>query len=158
MRFNDWDGNGVIDPSDIGIAVTYDNVPERETKYVVGAIILNGRRILATQRGYGDYQGWWEFPGGKIEDGATPEIALEREIKEELNAEITDIRYFDVTEYDYEKFYLVMKCYLCSLVDGQFELLEHMGSKWLARDDINSVQWLAADLPIVEKLLRDEII
>jgi 8-oxo-dGTP diphosphatase len=129
-----------------------------KTIHVAGAIIVKERKILATQRGYGDYAGWWEFPGGKIEPGEAPEAALIRELKEELDAAVSIDRYFDSTEYDYPKFHLSMRCYLCSLAGEHISLLEHSSAKWLGRDDIYSVKWLGADLPIIESLIEQGII
>ena len=126
--------------------------------HVAGAIIVKDRKILATQRGYGDYKGWWEFPGGKIEPGEYPEAALIRELKEELDAAVSIDQYFGEVEYDYPKFHLFMRCYLCSLLDEEFTLLEHSSAKWLGRDDIYSVKWLGADLPIIESLIEQGII
>ena len=129
-----------------------------ETIYVVGAIIVKDRKILATQRGYGDYVGWWEIPGGKIEPGEDPEVALRRELKEELDAAISVAQYFGATEYDYPKFHLSMQCYLCSLENEEISLLEHSSAKWLGRDDIHSVKWLGADLPILDSLIEQGVI
>jgi 8-oxo-dGTP diphosphatase len=130
-----------------------------EKVFVVGAVILRDGKILATQRGYGNYSGWWEFPGGKIEIGEEPEDALKREINEELGAEIVIDRYFETTEYDYGDFYLSMRCYLCALAPGEeISLIEHMAAKWVGRDEVHSLKWLAADLPIIEHLRQEEII
>jgi len=127
--------------------------------FVVGAILLRDRKIFATQRGYGDYIGWWEFPGGKVEPGEEPEAALKREIREELDAEIVIDRYFETTEYDYGDFYLTMRCYLCTLAPGEeVSLLEHLSARWVGRDEIHALKWLAADLPIIESLQRQKII
>ena len=121
---------------------------------VAAAIIVREKKLLATQRGYGDYAGWWEFPGGKIEPGETPEEALRREIREELGAEIVIERYFDAVEYDYPKFHLSMLCYLCRLADGEITLLEHRAAKWLGRGDVLSLKWLGADFPILSALVE----
>ena len=129
-----------------------------KTIFVVGAIIVKDRKILATERGYGDYAGWWEFPGGKIEPGEAPEAALRRELKEELDAVVSVDRYFGTTEYDYPKFHLSMRCYLCSLLDEEFSLMEHSSAKWLGREDIHSVKWLGADLPILESLVEQGVV
>jgi 8-oxo-dGTP diphosphatase len=127
--------------------------------FVVGAILLRDRKILATQRGYGDYAGWWEFPGGKVEAGEEPETALKREIKEELDAEIIIDRYFETTEYDYGNFYLSMRCYLCTLASGEeVSLLEHLSAKWVGRDEVYALKWLAADIPIIKSLQQQDII
>jgi 8-oxo-dGTP diphosphatase len=129
-----------------------------KTIHVVGAIIIQDGKALATQRGYGDYSGWWEFPGGKIEEGETPEEALIREIKEELKVEIVIDRYFATTEYDYPKFHLKMKCYLCVLINQDIVLTEHLSAAWFSREDAFSRKWLDADLPIVDKLIREAVI
>lgn len=126
--------------------------------HVVGAIIIKDKKILATQRGYGDYAGWWEFPGGKIESGEKPEEALIREIKEELDADIIIDRFFGMTEYDYPKFHVLMRCFLCCLVDDDISLIEHRSALWLGRDNIFSVKWLGADLPIIEQLIIQGIV
>lgn len=123
-----------------------------KTISVVAAIIKKDNRILATQRGYGEFKGGWEFPGGKVESGETPENALVREIKEELDTSIEVLEYFDTVEYDYPNFHLSMKCYICSVVSGKLELLEHEDARWLDRDSLSSVEWLPADLDLIEKL------
>ena len=119
---------------------------------VVAAIICDGRRIFATQRGYGNYRHKWEFPGGKIEPGESPEAALKREIREELEADITDLELFDTVEHDYPEFHVNMRCYLCRLVSEDMRLVEHEAARWLDRENIDSVDWLPSDLEIVEKL------
>lgn len=121
-----------------------------KTIEVVAAIILKDNRIFATQRGYGEWKDWWEFPGGKIEAGETPENALKREIREELSVEINVDEFFCTVEYDYPKFHLTMHCYLCSLVTEALHLNEHEASKWLSKDDLDSVRWLPADESIIE--------
>ena len=123
-----------------------------KTINVAAAIIIKEGRIFATQRGYGDYRDWWEFPGGKIEAGETPEEALVREIREELRAEIKVGRLFRTVEYDYPKFHMIMRCYLCELVSDRLELVEHEAARWLGADDIESVGWLPSDTEVVEKL------
>ena len=129
---------------------------------VSGAIILrtnpsnNLPEIFATQRGYGEYKDGWEIPGGKIEEGETPEECIVREIREELTAEIKPIRTLGVVEYDYPKFHLTMHCILCTLVSGELKLLEHESAKWLSKEKLYSVDWLEADkliLSEIEKLL-----
>ena len=123
-----------------------------KTIHVVAAIIKDGDKIFATQRGYGEFKDGWEFPGGKIEENETAEKALIREIKEELNTTIKIEQYFDSAEYDYPNFHLSMKCYICSIVEGELILLEHESAKWLHKDDIDSVDWLPADLSLIAKL------
>lgn len=120
---------------------------------VVAAIIHDDEgRIFATQRGYGDWKDWWEFPGGKMEPGETPEEALRREIREELSAEISVDRFLCTVEYDYPKFHLTMHCYLCSLLSGDLQLNEHEAAKWLKGEEWDSVKWLPADLKAIENL------
>ena len=123
-----------------------------KTINVVAAIILKDNKIFATQRGYGEFRGGWEFPGGKVEEGESPENAIVREIKEELDTGIEVNEYFDTVEYDYPTFHLSMKCYICSVLEGKLELLEHEASKWLDKDSLESVDWLPADLGLVDKL------
>ena len=119
---------------------------------VVAAVVVRQGQILATQRGYGDYENWWEFPGGKVEPGESPEQALVREIHEELNAAIEVGDYLCTAEYDYPTFHLSMRCYLCCLVDEGFELLEHHAARWLDAATIDDVQWLPADVQVVEAI------
>ncbi len=119
---------------------------------VVGAVIVRDDAILATQRGYGDWEGWWEFPGGKVEEGETPQQALVREIAEELNASIEVGDYLCTAEYDYPAFHLSMKCYLCTLADESFELLEHHAARWLTSAHIDEVEWLPADVQVVDAI------
>lgn len=123
-----------------------------KTVNVVAAIIIKDKKIFATQRGYGEFKDGWEFPGGKVEKGETPENAIVREIKEELDTVIEVIEYFDTVEYDYPNFHLSMKCYICTVVSGKLELLEHEVAKWLDKDSLDSVAWLPADLGLVDKL------
>lgn len=122
---------------------------------VVAAIIRKDNRIFATQRGYGDWKDWWEFPGGKIELGETPEQALHREIREELSTEINVDRFFCTIRYDYPDFHLTMHCFLCSLRSEALHLNEHEAAKWLAPDELNSVRWLPADVQLIDKLLTE---
>ncbi|MDD6731109.1 MAG: 8-oxo-dGTP diphosphatase MutT [Bacteroidales bacterium] len=122
---------------------------------VVAAILRdNGRGVLATQRGYGEWKDWWEFPGGKIEAGETPEEALRREIREELAAEIAVESLLTTVEYDYPQFHLTMHCYLCHVESGDLTLLEHEAAKWLRPEALDSVRWLPADIEAVEALKR----
>ena len=119
---------------------------------VVAAIIQKDGSVFATQRGYGDYKDWWEFPGGKVEQGETPEKALVREIKEELNADIQIDKYLCTVDYDYPEFHITMHCYICSLLSEHLTLLEHESARWLSKDELLSVQWLPPDLEVIKKL------
>jgi len=120
---------------------------------VVAAIIHDAEgQILATQRGYGDWKDWWEFPGGKIESGESSEEALKREIQEELSTDISVDDFFCTVEYDYPKFHLTMHCYLCSLLTEALHLNEHEAAKWLSKEELDSVRWLPADIEIIKKL------
>ena len=119
---------------------------------VVAAIIRKGDKIFATQRGYGDWKDWWEFPGGKMEPGEMPEEALKREIREELSTEISVDEFLCTVEYDYPAFHLTMHCYLCSLVTEALHLNEHEAARWLGKDELDSVDWLPADLMVVRAL------
>lgn len=123
-----------------------------KTVRVTAAVICRGDKIFATQRGYGDYKDWWEFPGGKIESGESPEQALKREILEELAAEISVGRKIMTVEYDYPTFHLSMDCFVCTLIRGEPELLEHEAAKWLSRSELDSVPWLPADREVVDTL------
>jgi 8-oxo-dGTP diphosphatase len=127
-----------------------------KTIAVSAAIILDPQgRIFATQRGYGPWKDWWEFPGGKIEPGETPEDALIREIREELAVHI-EIDGFDRTvEWDYPDFHLVLHCFFCHITEGSPNLLEHEAARWLAPDELASVQWLPADKELVEELQNE---
>jgi 8-oxo-dGTP diphosphatase len=121
---------------------------------VVAAVLHKDGKILATQRGYGNYKGFWEFPGGKMEPGETQEAALKRELREELNIKIRPERLVKTVEYDYPEFHLTMHCYLASIEDGKIELLEHEDARWLSKPEFNSVPWLAADIEVIEELKR----
>ena len=125
---------------------------QSEQVRAVAAIIRKDDKIFATQRGYGEWQDWWEFPGGKMEAGETPEEALVREIREELSAEISVDEFLCTVEYDYPAFHLTMHCYLCSLVTEALHLNEHEAAKWLGKDELLSVKWLPADVKVVEAL------
>ena len=125
-----------------------------KTINVVAAIIEKDGRIFATQRGYGAYKDWWEFPDGKIEAGETPEEALIREIREELRAEIEVGELFRTVEYDYPEFHMIMQCFLCELISDEIELVEHEAARWLGKEDIRSVRWLPSDIEIVDKLIQ----
>ena len=117
---------------------------------VVAAIIRKGDKIFATQRGYGEWQDWWEFPGGKMEVGETPEEALVREIREELSSEIRVGELLTTVEYDYPAFHLTMHCFLCTLVGDALHLNEHEAARWLTKDELDTVKWLPADEEVVE--------
>ena len=123
-----------------------------KTIEVVAAIIHQGGKILATQRGYGDYKGWWEFPGGKMEPGETQEQAIRREIAEELNVQIHVERKVCTVEYDYPQFHLTMHCFWCSMAGGELVLREHESAQWLERTQWDAVEWLPADVEVVKAL------
>ena len=131
-----------------------DSITMNERKHieVVAAIIVRDGRIFATQHGYGEWKDWWEFPGGKIEPGESPEDALKREIREELATEIEVDELLTTVEYDYPKFHLTMHCYLCTIISGDLTLLEHEDARWLALDELDCVKWLPADKDVIEKL------
>ena len=124
-----------------------------KTIEVVAAVIRKDDKIFATQRGYGEWKDWWEFPGGKMEQGETPEEALRREIREELSTDISVDEFLCTVEYDYPKFHLVMYCYMCSLLTESLHLNEHEAAKWLGREELTSVKWLPADVEVIERLL-----
>lgn len=119
---------------------------------VVAVIIRKRDKIFATQRGYGEWKDWWEFPGGKMEAGETPEEALKREICEELSTEISVDEFLYTVDYDYPQFHLTMHCYLCSLMTDSLHLNEHEAAKWLAKDELDSVDWLPADVIVVQTI------
>ncbi len=121
-------------------------------KVVAAVIIDKNGRIFATQRGYGDFKDGWEFPGGKIEDGESAEAALKREIKEELDSVIEVKEQLTAVEYDYPKFHLSMKVYIAELVEGKLSLLEHEAARWLDKSELDSVEWLPADIEAVNVL------
>ena len=123
---------------------------------VVAAIIRRGNTIFASQRGYGEWKDWWEFPGGKTEPGESPEEALVREIREELDTEIRVDKYLTTIQWDYPKFHLTMHCYICSLLSGALHLNEHEAARWLSSAELRTVRWLPADeglLPLIEREL-----
>lgn len=126
--------------------------PKRKTINVAAAIIKVQNQIFATQRGYGPFKDGWEFPGGKIEEGETPEQALVREIKEELDTEIEIGELVDIMEYDYPDFHLTMHCFMCTIKSGDLVLKEHEAAKWLTRETLYSVDWLPADKDLIDKL------
>ena len=123
-----------------------------KTIKVVAAIIIKGDKVFATQRGYGEFKGWWEFPGGKIEDGECQQEALKREIKEELDAEISVGELLKTVEWDYPTFHLTMYCFFCKLESESLHLNEHESSAWLTKDTLDSVKWLPADLILLDKI------
>ena len=126
-----------------------------KTVRVVAAVIRKGNKIFATQRGYGEFKDGWEFPGGKIEERETPEQALAREIKEELDTEIQVGKLIDTIEYDYPKFHLSMDCFWCEIMQGGLELKEHEAARWLSKEDLYSVDWLPADVGVVERVKEE---
>lgn len=128
-----------------------------KTIKVVAAVIKNNNKIFATQRGYGEFKDGWEFPGGKIEENESPEDALVREIKEELNTTVNIDKYITTVEYDYPNFHLSMQCYLCSIIEGNLSLLEHEAATWLCKNELYNIDWLPADIeiiPIIENLFE----
>lgn len=126
-----------------------------KTVRVVAAVIRKDNKIFATQRGYGEFKDGWEFPGGKIEEGETPEQALTREIKEELDTEIQVGKLIDTIEYDYPKFHLSMDCFWCEIMQGGLELKEHEAARWLSKEELYSVDWLPADVGVVERVKEE---
>ena len=128
---------------------------QRKSIEVVAAIIQRSNRIFATQRGYGEWKDWWEFPGGKIEENEIPQDALKREIQEELAADVEVGDLITTVEYDYPKFHLSMQCFVCSLVSDKLSLLEHEAARWLSKEELDSVNWLPADMeviPVIKKM------
>ena len=123
-----------------------------KTIRVVAAVIRNRNKVFATQRGYGEYKDWWEFPGGKIEEGETPQQALIREIKEELDVDIKVGEIITTVEYDYPEFHLSMDCFWAKVVSGQLTLLEHEAAKWVSLKKLDTVDWLPADKIIVDMI------
>ena len=119
---------------------------------VVAAVIVRDGEVLATRRGYGEWLGWWEFPGGKMEAGESPKDALRREIREELDAEIEVGRLLETVEWDYPAFHLTMHCFICSLVSGSMNLNEHEAAAWLTKENIGSVKWLPADEGLIGRI------
>lgn len=123
-----------------------------KTIRVVAAVIRDGDKIFATQRGYGEYKDGWEFPGGKIEEGETPQEALEREIFEELDTEIAVGNLIKTIEYDYPTFHLSMDCFWATVKSGHLELKEAEAARWLSKEELDEVEWLPADLELVDKI------
>lgn len=123
-----------------------------KTIRVVAAVIKEGDRIFATARGYGEMKGGWEFPGGKIEAGETPQEALTREIKEELDTEISVGDLIETIEYDYPTFHLSMDCFWCNIISGDLILKEAEAARWLSKDELDDVNWLPADVTLIEKI------
>jgi len=147
MSLNPFMPHGIIEEKSDKVLANY-----MKTIRVVAAVIKKGGTIFATQRGYGDYKGWWEFPGGKIEEGETPQEALEREIKEELDVSIKVGELIDTIEYDYPDFHLSMDCFWCEIEEGEPKLLEAEASKWLGKDELDLVNWLPADETLIQKI------
>lgn len=129
-----------------------------KTIRVVAAIIVDNNKIFATQRGYGEFKDGWEFPGGKIEENETPQEALYREIKEELNTEVDVGELLETVEYDYPKFHLSMDCFVCTIKSGNLALNEHEAAKWLNKDSLYSVDWLPADKGIIKTIQDKKIL
>ena len=125
---------------------------QRKTVTVAAAVIVRDGRVFATERGYGPYKDWWEFPGGKIEAGETPEEALRREIREELDTEIRVGELLELVEYDYPEFHLSMACFLADVVSGDLVLREHEAARWLTAEELDTVRWLPADLAVIHRL------
>lgn len=115
---------------------------------------MKDNKIFVTQRGYGEFKDWWEFPGGKIEEGETPEECLKREIKEELKADINIDKYLCTVEYDYPNFHLKMECFICSLIDSHLELVEAEDAKFITNDQLDNIDFLPADLLVVKELKK----
>ncbi len=126
-----------------------------KTVEVVAAIIRKDGRVFATQRGYGPWKDWWEFPGGKMEPGETPEAALVREIREELSTDISVDKFLSTIDYDYPDFHLTMHCFLCSLMSEALHLNEHEAARWLSASELSSVSWLPADLQLLPLIVKE---
>ena len=123
-----------------------------KTIKVVAAIIIKDGQVFATQRGYGEFKGWWEFPGGKMETGESPQEALKREIREELDAEVEVRELLETVEWDYPNFHLIMHCFICSLLSESLHLNEHEAATWLTHETLRSVKWLPADEGLLIKV------
>ena len=126
----------------------------RKVVRVVAAVMRDGDKIFATQRGYGDFKGRWEFPGGKIEESETPQEALVREIKEELDTDVLVGELIDTIEYDYPSFHLSMDCFWTEIVSGELILKEHADSRWLTVEELDFVEWLEADITLIQRIKR----
>lgn len=126
-----------------------------KTIEVVAAIIRKGDKVFATQRGYGEWKDWWEWPGGKMEPGESPKEALIREIREELSTEICIDKFLCTIDYDYPAFHLTMHCYICSLISDDPHLNEHEAARWLSSEDINTVKWLPADEALIQRIIKE---
>lgn len=136
------------------VYLNFCNILIMKTINVVAAVIFKNGKVFATQRGYGEFKDGWEFPGGKVEEGECPEDALRREIREELEVEINVGELLDTIEYDYPTFHLSMKCYACTFAGGSPHLLEHEAAKWLTSTQLNSVDWLPADVTLIPKIAK----
>ena len=123
-----------------------------KTIEVVAAIIIKDGQVFATQRGYGEFQGWWEFPGGKMEAGESPQEALKREIREELDADVLVKELLETVEWDYPNFHLTMHCFICNLLSESLHLNEHEAATWLNLENLRSVKWLPADEILLDKI------
>ena len=126
-----------------------------KTIEVVAAIIRKGNKVFATQRGYGDFKDWWEFPGGKMEPGETPREALVREIREELDVEISIDKFLHTVEWDYPQFHLTMHCFMSSLLNEDIHLNEHEAARWLDADSLRDVRWLPADIALLPLIVKE---
>lgn len=124
----------------------------KKTIHVVAAILIQDGRLLATQRGYGPWKDWWEFPGGKVEQGEEPREALRREMQEELAVDIEAGKLVASVEYDYPDFHLSMLCFRCRVVAGRLTLLEHEAARWLSQEELDAVRWLPADVEVIRQL------
>ena len=125
-----------------------------KNKEVVAAIFRKENTIFATEKGYGEFKGYWEFPGGKVEPGESLEEALRREIREELQVEINIEEKFTELDYDYPHFHLTMHCYFCSVLSGEITLVEATDARWLKKEELNTVNWLPADISLIEELKK----